>query len=162
MSGNGNDQAGMATSGPDGGLSSQSLADMLDRWGTDLAAWPDQRIAGQARRLIERDPASRRHWLDAKGLDGLLDAVPAPAPSSDLADRIVARATAVSPSVNVVSLAGHRGRRHLGWPSMALAASLLIGLVAGAGVSPETIDSWLGGTVYAADYLGLSPDGAGQ
>lgn len=149
--------------GSNDGLDSHGLTDLLDRWGADLKSWPDQAVADQARRLIDDDPVAHGHWAQARALDGVLDAVPAHTPPPDLADRIVALATDAPPPSNVVSLAGAGGRRRFGWPSMALAASLLIGLVAGAGVSPDTFDSWLGGTtVDAADYLGFGPPEAGE
>lgn len=141
-----------------GGLESHDLSELLDRWGTDLAVWPDSSLADDARRLIDRDATARAHWTEARALDGLLDSVPSHSPTADLADRIVATATESSQPTNVISLAGAGRRRRIGWPSVALAASLVIGLLLGAGVSPDTVDGWLGGTtVYAADYLGVGP-----
>ena len=146
------------TSGSADGLEIPGLVDLLDRWGADLSTWPDQAAALSARHLIDRDPVAQDHWAEARALDGLLDTVPTPAPSSDLADKIAAFAADTLPPENVVSLAGAGPRRRFGWPSVALAASLIIGLVLGAGISPDTIDGWLGGTtVYAADYLGVGP-----
>jgi len=138
------------------GRGGHRIVDWLDRWGADLAAWPDQAAAAEARRMIDRDPIARAHWAEARALDGLLDTAAVPEPSADLADRILAKAVATPPPDNVVSLAGAGRRRRLGWPSLALAASLVMGLVVGVGVSPDTFDGWLGGTtVYAADYLGF-------
>lgn len=144
-----------AGNGSADGLDSAGLADLLDRWGVDLTSWPNRNLVADARALIDRDAAAHALWLEAKALDGLLDAATAPDVSSGLADRIMAASQAAPSASNVVSLAGAGRNRRFNWPPMALAASLLIGLVVGAGTSPETVDSWLGGAVYAAEDFGI-------
>jgi hypothetical protein len=138
-------------SGSPAELDIAGLVDLLDRWGGDLAAWPDGQLAETARSLIDRDPSARAHWTEARALDGLLDTAPPASASPDLADRIMAATQDAPKPTNVVSLAGAGRQRRFRWQPMALAASLLIGLVIGAGTSPETVDTWLGGAVYAAD-----------
>ncbi|MEO1223580.1 MAG: hypothetical protein AAFX92_05085 [Pseudomonadota bacterium] len=156
MNADGKDRTDTGPAGAPDGRGGHRIVDWLDRWGADLEAWPDQAAAGEARRMIDRDPVAQAHWAEARALDGLLDTAAVPEPSPDLADRIFAKAVATLPPDNVVSLAGTSRRRRLGWPSVALAASLVMGLVVGVGVSPDTFDGWLGGTtVYAADYLGF-------
>lgn len=156
MNADGRHRMVMSPTDAPGGHGGHRITEWLDRWGGDLAAWPDRAAAGEARRLIDRDPVARAHWVEARALDGLLDTAAVPKPAADLADRIVAKAAATPPPDNVVSLAGAGRRSRLGWPTLALAASLVMGLVFGIGVSPDTLDGWLGGTtVYAADYLGF-------
>lgn len=72
-------------------LSTERLAALLDAYGADPGRWPaDERAAAEA--LLAASPAARARRDEAARLDALLDLVPAPAPTADLADRIVVAA----------------------------------------------------------------------
>jgi len=69
----------------------ERLGELLDAYGAAAERWPDTEREA-ARRLIAQSAAARARWEEAADLDRLLDAVPAEAPSSSLAARVIAAA----------------------------------------------------------------------
>lgn len=149
------------------------LERMLEAFGADKARWPADRRAGAEALLARQDAsgaAARRLLAEARGLDRLLAASPAPADLTALADRIAATAGALPPApAEIITLPAARrsdvrskpsyGARS--WTAAAvLAASLLVGVVVGPGTAGlpalrEAVDAiGLGGYV---DQLALAP-----
>jgi hypothetical protein len=119
----------------------------LDRYGGDLGSWPSS-LRGDAATLAARD-AEAAAALDRQArLDVLLGAALTPEPvDAALIGRIVAhRRTADGERLQPT-------RRAIGWVSAAIAATLLIGFIAGANV-PAAADD--GSELYAALIFGGS------
>lgn len=122
--------------------------------GASSRRWPaDRRATAEA--LLASDEAAQAAWQEARRLDLLLDAVPAPAPvAADLTDRVVRRALAA-------------GRPRLVWPfrnvavqAAALAACLVLGIALGL-AAPEPATDEVGDEV-AVLVLGPGLSGNGD
>ena len=75
----------------------ERLGVLLDAYGAAAERWPDTERAA-ARWLIAQSAAARARREEAADLDRLLDALPAEAPSSSLAVRVIAAAPRASPA----------------------------------------------------------------
>lgn len=135
------------------------LADVLDKFGADRTRWP-----AAARReisaLLTVSAEARRQLSEAEAFDRLLDKVPGvdAGKVAALADKIMAAsrttprvaATRTPPPPRAMPVLR---RRTAGFA--ALAASLMIGILAGQSASVQPTVSDL------ADYVGLSGNGGG-
>lgn len=104
----------------------ERFAALLDAYGAEPRRWPE----GERQAALEYLMASRgarRLRDDAAALDGLLDAVPPARPSAGLRERVLANAPA-------------RRGGHTRLVAGALAASLLLGFVAGATLQQPVIE----------------------
>jgi anti-sigma factor RsiW len=118
----------------------EEFTEMLDRCGSDVAAWPaHQRAAMEA--LLERDSAARHALASARRLTERLDAYAVPVP--DLSARILAALPAAAPARRRDSLAERLQRWLLPsqpaewWrPALAAALPLCLGIVVGAATPP--------------------------
>ncbi len=121
-----------------GGLTRRQFADLLDRMGPRLDAWPAATRAA-AERLIAADADARAELAAATAIDGALKTIMAEAPLP-----LPLRRTAARPAIRPAS-----------WPRLAsvgmaaLAASLAIGFVLGTAL-PSTTDDDGTDTVYLA------------
>jgi hypothetical protein len=119
----------------------ERLRDILDAYGADPLRWPaGERIAAQA--FAAREPRAAALVAEAAMLDGLLDAVPAQAPSAALTARVLAARPKVS------RLRALWNDLFPGTPLWRPAAGLAAALVLGIGVQAA-----------AADRLGLNETG---
>jgi hypothetical protein len=152
------------------------LGQLLDVYGADRLRWPANARAAAAQ-LVARDAEARRRLAEAEALDRVLDSAPLPALAVEtaLAERIVAAAQrsprivkleesrpaaadtpvqavtppAVRPNLRRPIFLG-REARALGF----LAASLAIGVVLGAELTPQILPE-------LAEMAGLAPDDGG-
>jgi hypothetical protein len=115
-----------------GRLDQEALERLLDEHGSRLERWPEaaRHALGD---LLERSPAARLRWEEARDLDGLLDAVPSVEPTAALMARI-ASLPALHP----------RPARAAWWPFQSSLAPLLtwgaaavLGIVVGISQVPE-------------------------
>ena len=74
-------------------LSLQDFEDFLDRWGDDVASWP-QPARRDAQALLAHDPRAGTLLAEARRIRELLAAQPAPRARPELAARILAAAAA--------------------------------------------------------------------
>ncbi len=119
----------------------ERLTEIVDAYGADPLRWPAaERIAAQA--FAARDARAAAVVAQAQLLDGLLDAVPAQAPSAALTARVLASRPKVS------RLRALWNDLFPGTPLWRPAAGLAAALVLGVGVQAA-----------AADRLGLNETG---
>lgn len=99
-----------------------AIREAIDRYGPDFNAWPDRRLAGEARQAILADRALRAWYDDAAILDRGLAAARA------AVDGEIAASGAVARIENGLArrLSGQRASRH--WIAVAAALVLAAGL----------------------------------
>lgn len=104
----------------DRGLTLAEMTDAIDRYGANLAAWPDRAVAQAVRRALLAEPAVRDHYAGAvalaRGIDALRSRVDAAVLSSGSLERLARLADRLPV----------RQRRRIG----RLAAAALLGAVA--------------------------------
>lgn len=112
------------------------LDDTLDAFGGDVSRWPGD-VRAKLDALIANDGEARRRMAEARALDKLLGQAPAlpEARQRALVDQIVAKALRQPRMVAATSAAPPRKAESLlranTWAAGALAASLVLGLLAG-------------------------------
>jgi hypothetical protein len=119
-----------------GRLDQKSFERLLDEHGSHLERWPEAARA-ELGGLLERSPAARVRWEEARSLDVLLDAVPSVEPTPALLARI-ASLPALHP----------RSARAAWWPFQsslaplfAWGAAAVLGVVVGVSQAPEADES---------------------
>lgn len=126
---------------------------LLDAYGADRGRWPAAERA-TAERVLAGDPVLAAELADARALDGLLDALPAPEPSPAL--RVTLR------DIPDRAELGWAGRLAALWPfgapwrpAVGLLAAAVLGIVVGIATSePTSADSEVGVTyIYDDDPI---------
>jgi hypothetical protein len=109
----------------------ERLREWLDRYGPELARWPEHERA-RAREWLIRVPAARAELAAAQRLETLLRELPAPKPAPALREAVLAAAPGVRPRrlVALRELWFMLGGLRLAGP--AFAAALLLGITLGA------------------------------
>src|SRR5690554_3824063 len=123
-------------------LNVDRLRALLDRWGAELARWPDQALAEAARVLAKHDPRAHAALREARALERLTAELEMAGTREDSVERIVA----------AVLEADTRGWRPAA-QRLALAAALFLGLAFGFGLSPDIPSLWRGGDVIDAEAV---------
>ncbi len=119
---------------PQNEMTPEAFADLLDRYGPDLARWPED-LQGPARGVLDRSEDARTALREAEALATLLDQ----APAGEVHAALTARVLAGAPGAVQKSADGWlRGVMGLLWPEFGwvrpaalMAASLVAGLYVG-------------------------------
>lgn len=149
-------------------MTMERLKQLLDAFGAKPERWPDaERAAASA--LIEGSPEAQRLLRDAAALDRLLDEAETAPVTRALEDRILAGLPErMAPSGGVAAKASRAWSSRHWLPASALAASLVLGLAAGAVLpgligltDPQSIDqALLAFGDVDADLWGETGDGS--
>lgn len=115
-------------------MTPERLRAVIEAYGASVTRWPEAERAAAAA-LLARSAEARALATEAARLDGLLDAVPAIAPTADLRSAVLAATPRAKPrrSEGWRGLIGELG----GWrlAGGVLAASLALGIVSGGWLS---------------------------
>lgn len=117
-------------------MSLEAFEDGLDRYGADLARWPEA-LRPPAERLLAESSPARAAWHDAGLIDDFLASRSEAGSQPDLVDKILARQRALAPAEAPAIHAGFRRKwpNSLG-PALLCAAFVLFGAAAGFMVMP--------------------------
>ena len=129
-------------------MTREELAEALDRYGGDLARWPEE-IAAAAHELVARDRAAADDLAAAKRLDGLLGEAAREAPvDAAVIGRIMSGigngkrdAAAVRPTGRLIA-----------WASGATLASLALGFAVGIAVPEDIGNDAFAGLMFDGPY----------
>lgn len=125
-------------------MTRDQLMAALDRFGGDLSRWPDS-DRDDALALIASDAKAASEWEAARRLDGLLAELTTP---EKVDAALIGRVLSRRPQNEVVL---HPTPRLAGWASAAVAATLMIGFVAGVLVPVDQSNDAIAALLFSGD-----------